>query len=366
MPSKNGDSSNNPVTILGVLSNTINNSKNKMGNTIKNDKTTTTTAAATTSNKTNTVSNSIASKTKNTRLGVVDALSHALEITVTAAIEQKDIDMQREQKIVTPESTNISPFASNDKNNSNENNRNNSTSDDLALASIVGLAIKRGSLPQILKAVLLVLAFDTVDKKLKLPVGQYLKELAEAQHVEVEAPLEFGNAKGTLMTFGKGDHGKLGHGKCTHPHCSDGNCTENRAVPSIVNSLENLRITLIDSLSTHSVAVTEDGILYTWGNGDKHRLGHGTTSKEYLPRPVLALREMPAVVDVACGLGHTIALLASGEVYSWGNGGNGRLGHGDTQDRSSACIVSMLEGVNIIAVFSGASHSLAIMKMVHV
>ena len=223
-PSKNGDSSNNPVTILGVLSNTINNSKNKMGNTIKNDKTTTTTAAATTSNKTNTVSNSIASKTKNTRLGVVDALSHALEITVTAAIEQKDIDMQREQKIVTPESTNISPFASNDKNNSNENNRNNSTSDDLALASIVGLAIKRGSLPQILKAVLLVLAFDTVDKKLKLPVGQYLKELAEAQHVEVEAPLEFGNARGTLMTFGKGDHGKLGHGKCTHPHCSDGNC----------------------------------------------------------------------------------------------------------------------------------------------
>ena len=66
------------------------------------------------------------------------------------------------------------------------------------------------------------------------------------------------------------------------------------------------------------------------------------------------------MVDVACGLGHTIALLASGEVYSWGNGGNGRLGHGDTQDRSSACIVSMLEGVNIIAVFSGASHSLAI------
>ena len=62
-------------------------------------------------------------------------------------------------------------------------------------------------------------------------------------------------------------------------------------VPSIVESLQNSRITLIDSLSTHSVAVTEDGILYTWGNGDKHRLGHGTTSKEYLPRPVQALSE---------------------------------------------------------------------------
>ena len=280
----------------------------------------------------------------NTRLGVVDALSHALEETVVATMQK------RKSKFISkggPESN--ATLQTSNPNKSLAPSDENATK---ALASIVGLAIKRGSLSHILKAVLLVLTFNDAENFHKLPVGQYLKELAEAKHVEVEALPEMGNTKGMLMTFGKGDHGKLGHGKCTHAQCSDGNCTENKNVPSIVESLQNSRITLIDSLSTHSVAVTEDGILYTWGNGDKHRLGHGTTSKEYLPRPVQALSEKPAVVDVACGLGHTIALLANGEVYSWGNGGNGRLGHGDTQDRSSASIISMLEGVNVLSVYS--------------
>ena len=246
----------------------------------------------------------------NTRLGVVDALSHALEETVIATMQK------RKSQIISkggPESN-----AATQTSNVNKSLPPSDENATKALASIVGLAIKRGSLSHILKAVLLVLTFNDAEDFHKLPVGQYLKELAEAKHVEVEALPEMGNTKGMLMTFGKGDHGKLGHGKCTHAQCSDGNCTENKNVPSIVESLQNTRITLIDSLSTHSVAVTEDGILYTWGNGDKHRLGHGTTSKEYLPRPVQALSEKPAVVDVACGLGHTIALLANGEVYSWG------------------------------------------------
>ena len=102
-----------------------------------------------------------------------------------------------------------------------------------ALASIVGLAIKRGSLSHILKAVLLVLTFNDAENFHKLPVGQYLKELAEAKHVEVEALPEMGNTKGMLMTFGKGDHGKLGMENVHTPNALDGNCTENKNVPSI-------------------------------------------------------------------------------------------------------------------------------------
>jgi alpha-tubulin suppressor-like RCC1 family protein len=238
-----------------------------------------------------------------------------------------------------------------------------------ALSSIVGLAIKRGSLTHIMKSVILLLdslrdAADIKDQKPPrdtcLPVEQYLQELANANIMEMETPIEFGNAKGRLMAFGKGDHGKLGLGKCTHSHCTDGNCTENKSTPTVIGTLKDVRVTLIDSLSTHSVAVTEDGSLYTWGNGDKHRLGHGTTGKEYAPRLVMSLRDKPAVVDVACGLGHTLVLLVTGQVYSWGNGGNGRLGHGDTQDRATACLVGVLEGMNVTSLYSGASHSLAI------
>lgn len=65
------------------------------------------------------------------------------------------------------------------------------------------------------------------------------------------------------------------------------------------------------------------------------------------------------VVDLSCGLGHSLFLLDSGLVYSWGNGGNGRLGLGDTTDRSEACLVLALSKVNVAAVQCGASHSMA-------
>jgi hypothetical protein len=221
------------------------------------------------------------------------------------------------------------------------------------LSAIVGLAIKRGSLVHILNAIRLLLgasksttvkqmklsrggggskgvtkesiASATVtpvysDSSMLLDVSKYLNEIAEAKVVVANATGVNVQVKGRLMTFGKGDHGKLGHGKCSHKHCNDGNCTENKREPTFVEDLADRFLVKIASLSTHSVAVTETGELYTWGNGDKSRLGHGGTAKEYSPRIVTALTGKAPVKDVACGLGHTLALLANGQVYSWGNG----------------------------------------------
>ena len=33
--------------------------------------------------------------------------------------------------------------------------------------------------------------------------------------------------------------------------------------------------------------------------------------------------------DIACGSGHSVAVMSNGEVYTWGQGEHGRLGHGD-------------------------------------
>ena len=38
------------------------------------------------------------------------------------------------------------------------------------------------------------------------------------------------------------------------------------------------------------------------------------------------------VVQVACGHQHSVALTLRGEVWSWGRGDHGRLGHGDSRD----------------------------------
>ncbi|GAB9466579.1 hypothetical protein Gpo141_00003950 [Globisporangium polare] len=121
-----------------------------------------------------------------------------------------------------------------------------------------------------------------------------------------------------------------------------------------------------------------------WGNGDKYRLGHGTAAKEYTPRAIESLSMKSGgvrVVDISCGLGHTIALMETGELYSWGNGSNGRLGLGDTTDRATPTKILVSEllhsseltqasatsgksprrGAQLFChVYCGASHSLAI------
>lgn len=46
------------------------------------------------------------------------------------------------------------------------------------------------------------------------------------------------------------------------------------------------------------------------------------------PTYVDALRGV-GVRQIACGSGHTVVLTVDGEVYTWGRGDDGRLGHGD-------------------------------------
>lgn len=69
---------------------------------------------------------------------------------------------------------------------------------------------------------------------------------------------------------------------------------------------------------------------------------------DILPQPLEALAEKAPVRDVACGLGHALFLLSSGRICAWGNGGNGRLGLGDTSDRAEACLI---KGIIIIYLF---------------
>ena len=107
-----------------------------------------------------------------------------------------------------------------------------------------------------------------------MPAGSVLAYVKDLQGAEAEAKDINSSSIGTsgiLYTFGKGDHGKLGHGYCTHATCSEGNCTENKSLPSAVESLFEVTIQKVSSLSTHSVAVTTSGDLYSWvrSNRDK-------------------------------------------------------------------------------------------------
>lgn len=79
-----------------------------------------------------------------------------------------------------------------------------------------------------------------------------------------------------------------------------------------------------------------------------------------LPQLLEALPNKSHVIDVSCGLGHALFLIDTGRVFAWGNGGNGRLGLGNTTDRTDSCLITALAHEKVVSVQCGASHSLAL------
>jgi len=88
----------------------------------------------------------------------------------------------------------------------------------------------------------------------------------------------------------------------------------------------------------HSAAITEGGLLWTWGWGGSFWSGAGALgqgSRESIVTPTLVrlfVEEGEEIRQVACGSQHTIVLTASGRLFSTGKGDFGRLGRGETRD----------------------------------
>lgn len=126
---------------------------------------------------------------------------------------------------------------------------------------------------------------------------------------------------GEIYTWGRGDDGRLGHGDNGWKY-----------VPRLVNALLGQVVTLVTCGSYHTAAVTNNGALFTWGGGMYGKLGHGNESGCTIPRKVEKLSGVQGGVKyVACGSRHTVAVTTEGALYSWGDQDNGVAGHEKTE-----------------------------------
>lgn len=219
-------------------------------------------------------------------------------------------------------------------------------------------------------------------------------------------------ANGKLFTFGDGTFGALGHGD-----------RQSVRYPKEVQQLNGLKTIKVACGVWHTAAIVElmnpspsgtsicSRKLFTWGDGDKCRLGHGNKETYFLPTCVSNLIDynfhqiacghnltvalttsghvftmgstahgqlgnpqadgkVPCLVqeklvgefveEIACGAYHVAVLTSRSEVYTWGKGANGRLGHGDVEDRKSPTFVEALKDRHVKSVSCGSNFTAAI------
>ena len=68
----------------------------------------------------------------------------------------------------------------------------------------------------------------------------------------------------------------------------------------------------------HTVALTTDGEVWAWGNGEMGRLGNGENDNFEVPVPMEYFAE-DNIVQIACGRDFSFAINEDGELYGWGS-----------------------------------------------
>ena len=98
--------------------------------------------------------------------------------------------------------------------------------------------------------------------------------------------------------------------------------------------------------------------LYVWGDNEYGQLGLGHWTKIMLPMII----NVPGTTwnQVACGDTHTAAVSSNGEVFTWGWGYYGQLGHGDHIDRTVPTKVEIPGGEAVVKVTCGTLHTAAV------
>jgi alpha-tubulin suppressor-like RCC1 family protein len=99
------------------------------------------------------------------------------------------------------------------------------------------------------------------------------------------------------------------------------------------------------------------GAVTTWGSGERGELGLGPDTY-YSPAPtVLSKLQHYQVIQIAAGHDHVLARSTTGQLFTWGSGRNGKLGHGDFADRPTPEMVGFYRLFNVEHCSAGDNHS---------
>uniref|UniRef100_A0A8P4JY06 Alsin Rho guanine nucleotide exchange factor ALS2 b n=1 Tax=Dicentrarchus labrax TaxID=13489 RepID=A0A8P4JY06_DICLA len=96
--------------------------------------------------------------------------------------------------------------------------------------------------------------------------------------------------------------------------------------------------------------------VWSWGHCEHGQLGHGDSLARLQPQCIKSLNKKE-VVRVAAGAHHSLALTAQSQVFSWGSNSCGQLGHMDSPSTVPR-LAKMSEGIRVWDVSAGERHTL--------
>ena len=153
---------------------------------------------------------------------------------------------------------------------------------------------------------------------------------------------------GVVYYFGANDP-CMGHGEVEAPVLA----------PQVIAALVDIPISAVSLSTRHTLAISFYSELYSWGKGNEGQLGHGSDDHDYyLPRLVDFFAQRP-VMSVAAGCCHSVVLCECG-VYTFGD--PRQLGHATIQNEFPGIprAVSMLHGLRVCSVHAGTHCSYAV------
>lgn len=177
---------------------------------------------------------------------------------------------------------------------------------------------------------------------------------------------------GSLYTFGAGSWGALGHGdekslQPTDPQLVEYFADKNIKVKSCkLGEYHSAVLTEDGEVYTFGYGGKE-GYFAWMVSQEVGALGHGNRKPFFLPKKVQYFDEIGAKVkQIAAGLYHTVALTEDGDLYTWGRGQYGVLGNGTNQ----YCLTPTLnedfaimkeDGINVVKIDAADEYTAVLM-----
>jgi E3 ubiquitin-protein ligase HERC2 len=152
-------------------------------------------------------------------------------------------------------------------------------------------------------------------------------------------------SNGAVYSWGDGDYGKLGRGG-----------SESCKTPKVVQQLENVFVEKVYCGAQFSLALSRDGEVYSWGKGEHYRLGHGSVEHVRFPKKIEGLVGR-FVKSLSVGSSHVLALTDTGEIYGWGRNDQGQLGDLVGTYVTEPVRLTGLKGRQIVGMACGPSQS---------